>query len=96
MEGGNERRRSAPHPLLRGGSSTIAMQGRHCCYSHGFSPSTLQSLAAVCEALVPSLPAPVVGGEEPPSKSAQAFYSASCSVNPIPDEVGGLKNQRLI
>lgn len=93
MEGGKERRRSDPHPLLRGsGSSRIAVQGRHCCYSHGFSPSMMQSLSAVCEALVPSLPAPVVGGEELPSKSVQAFYSA----NPVPDEVGGFKNQRLL
>ncbi|XP_008804287.2 long-chain-alcohol oxidase FAO2-like [Phoenix dactylifera] len=92
MEGGGEGRRQG-HPRLRGGRRTE--KGGH---SHGFSPSQIQSLAAMCEAFIPSLPMEELhvssGKEDPPTKSLQAFYLASGSESPIPDEVAELLVKR--
>lgn len=83
MEGGEEMRQG--HPRLRGG------RRREEGYGHGFSPSQIQSLAAMCEAFIPSLPMEELhvssGKEDPPTKSLRAFYLASGSEYPVPDEV---------
>ena len=78
-----ERKRTECHPLLRGGR-------RQGGYTHGFSSSEMQSLAALCGTLIPSVPLESVkanGREDPPSKTLEAFYLASGSQKPIPDEV---------
>nr|XP_010920358.1 long-chain-alcohol oxidase FAO2 [Elaeis guineensis] len=91
MEGGEGRRQG--HPRLRGGRRREKGD-----YSHGFSPSQIQSLAAMCEAFVPSLPMEefhvTSGKEDPPTKSLQAFYRASGSEFPMPDEVAELMVKR--
>lgn len=78
-----ERKRSECHSLLRGGR-------RQGGYTHGFSSYEMQSLAAICGALIPSVPLGSVhvnGREDPSSKTLEAFYLASGSQEPIPDEV---------
>lgn len=48
----------------------------------------LSSLSSICEAIVPSLQVEdAAGKEELPDKAVQAFYSASGSAQPVPDEV---------
>ena len=65
-------------PLLRGGR-------REGKYTHGFSSAEMQSLASICEVLLPPLPLNSIEGQ--PSKAVQSFYQASGSQHPIPDEV---------
>ncbi|KAJ0967557.1 hypothetical protein J5N97_024474 [Dioscorea zingiberensis] len=93
MEG--MRREERGHPLLRGRSSTEST-----VYSHGFSASHLQSLSAVCDAFIPSLPVMAAhissGKEEPLSKNIQAFYLASGSQDPIPDMVAEMLAKRAL
>ncbi|GMI73542.1 hypothetical protein like AT4G28570 [Hibiscus trionum] len=62
------------HPLLRGGR-------RKTPYTHGFSSAQIQSLAAICGALIPPLPPP------DQASSLHAFYKASGAEPPVPDEV---------
>ncbi|KAJ4969182.1 hypothetical protein NE237_015883 [Protea cynaroides] len=72
------------HPLLRGGRRIES-------YSHGFSSYQMESLSAICETFIPSIPLEDtihVGSKEvPSSKAVQAFFNASASQKPIPDEV---------
>uniref|UniRef100_A0A5B6ZKA1 Long-chain-alcohol oxidase n=1 Tax=Davidia involucrata TaxID=16924 RepID=A0A5B6ZKA1_DAVIN len=71
------------HPLLRGGR-------REGKYTHGFSSSEMESLASICEALLPPLPLnslEVTGKEGQTSKAIQYFHKASGSQHPLPDEV---------
>ncbi|KAF8388252.1 hypothetical protein HHK36_026918 [Tetracentron sinense] len=85
-----QRMKKESHPLLRGGR-------RENSYSHGFSSSDIQSLAAICETLIPPLPLnslQVNGKEDLPSKALHSFYKASASHNPIPHEVAELLVQR--
>ncbi|XP_057959884.1 long-chain-alcohol oxidase FAO1 [Malania oleifera] len=84
------------HPLLRGGR-------RESKYNHGFSSSEMQSLAAICETIFPSLPPDpqeVNGRESQPSssksKAIHSFYKASGSQNPMPDEVAELIKKKLL
>ncbi|EXB53500.1 Long-chain-alcohol oxidase FAO2 [Morus notabilis] len=63
------------HSLLRGGR-------RQSSYSHGYSSAQIQSLASMCEALIP----PLIPNKNPLHKSLQTFYEASGSQSPIPDE----------
>ncbi|KAL7598027.1 hypothetical protein Lser_V15G27078 [Lactuca serriola] len=71
-EGGN-----GHHPLLRGGRRSNEK------YSHGFSSSQIQSLAAICEAFIP----PIVPPPNPsPNQSVCSFYSATGSQPPVPQE----------
>ncbi|KAJ4967855.1 hypothetical protein NE237_014556 [Protea cynaroides] len=72
------------HPSLRG-------RRRIESYSHGLSSYQMESLSAICESFIPSIPSEDtlhVGGKEVPSRKAvQAFFNASASQKPIPDEV---------
>ncbi|KAG6504945.1 hypothetical protein ZIOFF_037293 [Zingiber officinale] len=81
------------HPLLRGGR-TRDKEG----YTHGFSAAQMRSLAAMCEAFIPSLPLEktnLCGKEElPADKSLEAFFLASGSDAPVPDEVAELAAKR--
>lgn len=70
------------HPLLR---------RRRTELNHGFSSSQMESMAAFCEALIPSLP---LFKETPLDQSLLSFYQASASQAPVPDEVAELLVER--
>jgi long-chain-alcohol oxidase len=72
------------HPLLSGG------RARESKHNHGLSPAEMDSLASLCETILPSLPPPVTtldGKQHQPTKAVQALYRASGSQTPMPDEV---------
>jgi long-chain-alcohol oxidase len=71
------------HPLLRGG------RNRESKYNHGLSSAEMESLSSLCETILPSLsPIPKFDGKQnQPTKAVQAFYRASASQTPMPDEV---------
>ncbi|KAG5554267.1 hypothetical protein RHGRI_011960 [Rhododendron griersonianum] len=74
------------HPLLRGGR-------REHKYSHGFSAAEMESLASVCEAILPPLPVnslEATGKDGQTNKAIQFFHKASGSQNSIPEEVAEL------
>ncbi|EYU18303.1 hypothetical protein ABFS82_07G049400 [Erythranthe guttata] len=76
------------HPLLKGGR-------RETKYSHGFSSSQIQTLTSICEVLLP--PTPLNNPHEninPQNDVVQAFYKASASQYPVPDEVAELVMKR--
>ncbi|KAE7997859.1 hypothetical protein FH972_002458 [Carpinus fangiana] len=81
--------RKSSHTLLRGGR-------REGSYSHGFSLAQIQSLAAICEALIPPLPWDSIGKENPLDPSLHSFYKASGSQPPIPDEVAEIIVKRCV
>ncbi|XP_072962838.1 long-chain-alcohol oxidase FAO2-like [Typha angustifolia] len=91
MEKEQVRRRREGHPLLRGGK-----RREKGSYSHGLSSSQLQALSAICEAFIPSLPLPRTGKDDPESNSLRAFYLASGSHPPVPDEVAELMVKRFL
>ncbi|XP_030454854.1 long-chain-alcohol oxidase FAO2-like [Syzygium oleosum] len=68
------------HPLLSGGR-------RETSFSHGFSADQMQSLAAMCETLVPPLSPDSIGDGIPRNEAVCSFFRASGSRHPIPDEV---------
>ncbi|KAL4588034.1 hypothetical protein LXL04_000912 [Taraxacum kok-saghyz] len=70
--------RNDHHPLLRGGRRSDKN------YSHGFTSSQIQSLAAVCEAFIPPIDPPPNSN---PSPSLRSFYSANGSQPPVPQEI---------
>ncbi|BFG42918.1 hypothetical protein CerSpe_291920 [Prunus speciosa] len=91
-----EGRESSCHPLLRGGR-------RESKFSHGFSPAQIQSLAAICEALVPPLSLEDTINnkkkkkeESPDDQALHSIYRASGSQPPIPDEVAELMVKRAL
>ncbi|KAL2540474.1 Long-chain-alcohol oxidase FAO4B [Abeliophyllum distichum] len=78
------------HPLLRGG-------GRLCrSYNHGFSSSQIQSLAAVCETLIPPLPVDNMSNGNLHNKALYSYYNSSASLPPFPDETAELLVKRAI
>ncbi|KAI3449802.1 hypothetical protein Pfo_006467 [Paulownia fortunei] len=85
------------HNLLSGGNLKLNKK-----YSHGFSSSQIQSLAAVCEALIPSLP-PIDdqthitnGVGDLHDKALYSYYMSSASQPPFPDETAELMVKRGI
>ncbi|XP_022758474.1 long-chain-alcohol oxidase FAO2-like [Durio zibethinus] len=84
-----ERKEECGHPLLRGGRRTSK-------YTHGFSSAQIQSLAAICETFVPSLPIDTINNKDSSADQAalQAFYQASGAEPPVPDEVAELMVKR--
>ncbi|KAJ6421001.1 hypothetical protein OIU84_028390 [Salix udensis] len=74
------------HPLLSG------VRNREIKYSHGLSSAEMESLSSLCETLLPSLsPIPDLDGKQnQPTKAVQAFYEASGSQTPLPDEMAEL------
>ncbi|OVA02353.1 Glucose-methanol-choline oxidoreductase [Macleaya cordata] len=94
MEEENPRsmRKREGHPLLRG-------EKNKGTYSHGLSSFEIQSLSAMCETLIPSLPLDpelqIRSVDNPLRQEAlQSFYSASGSQKPIPDEVAEMIMKR--
>ncbi|KAK8955575.1 Long-chain-alcohol oxidase FAO2 [Platanthera guangdongensis] len=87
------------HPLLMGGRKWKGEEEGYYC--HGFSSSQMESLAAMCEAFVPSLSPQELnyssnGKEDPPTKDLQDFFLASGSQSPVPDEVAELMEKRSL
>ncbi|KAL5990504.1 hypothetical protein ACLOJK_011406 [Asimina triloba] len=86
-----ERKRRDGHPLLRGGR-------RQGSYTHGFSPSEMQSLSSICGAFIPSIPTQHrhfnSHGDDANCKAVQDFYLASGSQPPVPDEAAELIRKR--
>ncbi|OWM62763.1 long-chain-alcohol oxidase FAO2-like isoform X2 [Punica granatum] len=76
------------HPLLRGWKKEV--RG----YSHGLSSAQIQSLAAICEAVIPPLPLDSMSKELSSNEAVCSFYNASGSQHPIPDEVAELMVKR--
>lgn len=67
------------HPLLRGGR-------RGSKYTHTFSSAQMESLASICETVLPPLQLECLKSE-PKSKAVQFFWKASGSEFSVPDEV---------
>ncbi|KAL7151618.1 hypothetical protein ABFS83_04G043800 [Erythranthe nasuta] len=78
------------HPLLSGGNLKEKPK-----YMHGFSSSQIQSLAAVCEALIPSLPTNGVN-QISDDNALYSYYTSSASQTPFPNETAELMVKRGI
>ncbi|KAJ0966510.1 hypothetical protein J5N97_023427 [Dioscorea zingiberensis] len=98
MEEAMEKKNINGHPLLRGGRRRRDDIDE---YKHGFSSSQMESLCAMCEAFIPSIPMDELvlhtasgGKEKPPTKAMQDFYLASASHPPFPHEVAELMVKR--
>lgn len=75
------------HPLLRGGRGDSK-------YKHGFSAAEMESLASICEVVLPPLPMDALkirkedhDDDDSSNKSLQSFLDISASRYPIPHEV---------
>lgn len=73
--------RQSSHPLLTGAKR------REGGYGHGFSSTQIQSVAAICEALIPPLSWESINKDNPDDQALRSFYRASGSQPPLPDEV---------
>lgn len=69
------------HPLLRG--------GRRDKYSNPFSSAEMESLASICETLLPPLDSELLNkkGVQPTNKAMEFFWNVSGSDFSIPQEV---------
>ncbi|KAJ7979827.1 Long-chain-alcohol oxidase [Quillaja saponaria] len=71
------------HPLLRSGG-----KGGERKYRYGLSSGEMESLASICETLLPPLPLDSLKKKkDQPSQAVQSFWSASGSQSPVPNEV---------
>ncbi|RDX66450.1 Long-chain-alcohol oxidase FAO1, partial [Mucuna pruriens] len=79
------------HPLLRGGRSG-------CKYTHSFSPAEMESIASICEALLPPLQLEHLDTTKhnARSKAVQHFWKASGSQFPVPDEIAEILIKRAL
>lgn len=71
------------HPLLKGGR-------RESKYTHGLTPSDMETLASLCEVFLPPIQqnsAHDIENAEPSVEHIQSFLKASGSENLVPDEV---------
>lgn len=74
------------HPLLRGGRGENK-------YKHGFSAAEMESLASICEVVLPPLPVDALKirkehqADNETTKAVQSFWNTSASRYPIPHEV---------
>ncbi|CAL5347464.1 unnamed protein product [Camellia sinensis] len=78
------------HPLLRGGR-------RETKSSPGFSAAEMETLASVCETIIPPLPLnslQVTEKEGHTNKAIQFFHKASGSQNPLPEKVAEIIMKR--
>ncbi|KAK2983114.1 hypothetical protein RJ640_027161 [Escallonia rubra] len=77
------------HPLLRGGRSDRK-------YSHGLSSSEMETLASLCEVLMPPLPlnSLEISEDGQANKAIDSFHRASGSQNHVPDEVAEALTKR--
>ncbi|KAJ0054726.1 hypothetical protein Pint_01694 [Pistacia integerrima] len=75
------------HPLLRGGSRVYN-------FTHDFSSAQIQSLTAICETLIPSLPIDTINKQHTDNEAIRSFYKASASHPPIPHQVAGFLLKR--
>ncbi|CAL9209879.1 long-chain-alcohol oxidase FAO2-like [Musa acuminata AAA Group] len=85
--------RRGGHPLLRGGRR--AEKGG---YRHGLSAAQMRTLSAMCGTFVPTVPIETAclggGKDEVPDEAVEAFFLASGSDSPVPDEVAELLVRR--
>ncbi|TKY66734.1 Long-chain-alcohol oxidase FAO1 [Spatholobus suberectus] len=83
------------HPLLRGGKEDSK-------YKHGFSAAEMESLASICEVVLPPLPMDALKirkedqADNDSSKSVQSFWKISASRYPIPHEVAEMLMKRSL
>ncbi|KAK6161270.1 hypothetical protein DH2020_004651 [Rehmannia glutinosa] len=72
---------------------------RETKYSHGYSTSELETLATICEVLLPPIPLNShhnypENDDDQSNKAIESFYKASGSQYPVPDEVAELVVKR--
>lgn len=81
------------HPLLRGGKEAGESK-----YSHGFTAAEMQSLASICETILPPLPLNSLEApnEGQPTNAVQFFCRASGSQPPLPDQVAEILVKRAV
>ncbi|XP_061352831.1 long-chain-alcohol oxidase FAO1 [Gastrolobium bilobum] len=81
------------HPLLRGRRGDSK-------FRHGFSVAEMESLASICEVVMPPLPLDALKirkeeqDDHEPSKSVKSFWNTSASQYPIPHEVAEILVKR--
>lgn len=71
----------------RDGHPLLSRVGREAGFSHGFSADQIQSLAAMCETLLPPLSPDSIDEDGPRNEAVYSFFRASGSQHPIPDEI---------
>ncbi|KAK1390679.1 Long-chain-alcohol oxidase [Heracleum sosnowskyi] len=78
------------HPLLKGGR-------RESKYTHGLTPSDMETLASICEVFIPPIQQNWVhdiNTEGQTVEQVQSFLQASASENHVPDEVAEILMKR--